>query len=837
MSGSFTDPQFNIAHVVTIDWGDETAGSPADTTTIDLDPGETTFQAEPNSTTYAAAGTYPISVTVTGVDGTATASTPIAVTATTTTLSAPSSQSYGQPVTLTATVASVVSGSGTPTGTVDFYDQTTGIDLGTASLASGVASLSVSGLALGDHDIVAAYSGDENFPASASSPGTVSIIGQSLAIDNIQAPSTVTKGSIVTLSADVENLNGAGFTLTINWGSYQGSSVGVTYPAGTTSFSLTHHYVDSGFNPFIITFPVAISVTSTDGRTASDTQDIQGQDTSPVVSVGYAESSQTIFVLGYYPISLQNLPYYPTAPETDPAATPDGIETGSQISLSAVVADYGEYGSFEYTWTISGGPYTNVSGQGTSSFSFLATGTGNLTYTVTLVVTDGDGSTVTKYQTFLVPGYAYSPFNVDQPTVTVQQCDQYGNPITSAVPAGQNAYFQIGVSGYMPNEGAVTVYYTTANGSAVANTDYTASGDQSHTFYWDPLTGGYDPYTVTIPTSPTSTGGNFYLNVPCLFDQYAAIPGSGAIGLLASAVATVAPAPQLIAQTVNTSSVGLTATLGANGLSTGDLPHSDEAYVPLSNESQVYGSEDNSTTSALTQDKDYAGAIPNDKFLLPVEVTGTANSTLALSTSGNGIRLWGNANRSGQPISSVTIGASGTSMIFVEGLQQGEFNVLLGANPNAPLDTLTVNVFTFSGPQDVPNYSTYDYGVSGAQSVLGEEDPWSVQTENSAGAVQSGQGSLGLFHTTSASVRWGTGGDNGYGQISYQIDGNYTWSYYVNVVSMTISNPHPITTQQPTGGAISLVRGSRFEQISTQGHLVTGRPGGYAYVTLALRRL
>ena len=47
--------------------------------------------------------------------------------------------------------------------------------------------------------------------------------------------------------------------------------------------------------------------------------------------------------------------------------------------------------------------------------------------------------------------------------------------------------------------------------------------------------------------------------------------------------------------------------------------------MPLSNESQVYGSEDNSTTSALTQDKDYAGAIPNDKFLLPVEVTGTAN--------------------------------------------------------------------------------------------------------------------------------------------------------------------------------------------------------------------
>ena len=39
-----------------------------------------------------------------------------------------------------------------------------------AKLASGVASLSVSGLVLGDHDIVAADSGDENFPASALEP-------------------------------------------------------------------------------------------------------------------------------------------------------------------------------------------------------------------------------------------------------------------------------------------------------------------------------------------------------------------------------------------------------------------------------------------------------------------------------------------------------------------------------------------------------------------------------------------------------------------------------------------------------------------------------------------
>ena len=339
------------------------------------------------------------------MDGTATASTPIAVTATTTTLSAPSSQSYGQPVTLTATVASVVSGSGTPTGTVDFYDQTTGIDLGTASLASGVASLSVSGLALGDHDIVAAYSGDENFPATASTRNR-SIIGQSLAIDNIQAPSTVTKGSIVTLSANVRILTAAGFTLTINWGSYQGGSVGVTYPAGTTSFSLTHHYVDSGFNPFIITFPVAISVTSTDGRTASDTQDIQGQDTSPVVSVGYAESSQTIFVLGTFPISLQNLPYTPRR-RRPICRDAGGIETarsstfrgGRRLRRVRLVG---------YSWTISGGPDTNVSARD-EFIQLPGDRDGQLDLHGDIGRHRRDGSTVTKYQTFWSRGMPTRP--------------------------------------------------------------------------------------------------------------------------------------------------------------------------------------------------------------------------------------------------------------------------------------------------------------------------------------------------------------------------------------------------------------------------------------------
>ena len=129
-----------------------------------LDPGETTFQADPH--TFSAAGNDSISVVVSGADGSTTATTPVTVNSTTTNVvSSPTSVTYGQSVTFTATVASVVSGNGPPTGTVDFYDETTGVDLGTATLQSnGTAALTISDLAAGGHAIIATYSGDSNFP-------------------------------------------------------------------------------------------------------------------------------------------------------------------------------------------------------------------------------------------------------------------------------------------------------------------------------------------------------------------------------------------------------------------------------------------------------------------------------------------------------------------------------------------------------------------------------------------------------------------------------------------------------------------------------------------------
>jgi PKD repeat protein len=69
-------------------------------------------------------------------------------------------------VTFTATVSAVAPGSGTPTGSVTFFDN--GTSLGTGVLSGGVATLSTASLSVGTHPITATYTGSVNFTSSTS---------------------------------------------------------------------------------------------------------------------------------------------------------------------------------------------------------------------------------------------------------------------------------------------------------------------------------------------------------------------------------------------------------------------------------------------------------------------------------------------------------------------------------------------------------------------------------------------------------------------------------------------------------------------------------------------
>ncbi len=156
--------------------------------------GTDTLSTNVNGVTTAAfstyslpAGTYAIAAVYSG--GTTFATSTSAILSqtvnkdntTTTATASPGFANLGQAVTFTATVTANSPGSGTPTGTVDFYDTSTNTDLtpGGVALSSGMASFSTTSLAAGSHIIKATYSGDTNFLTSNGSAGTVTI-GQTI---------------------------------------------------------------------------------------------------------------------------------------------------------------------------------------------------------------------------------------------------------------------------------------------------------------------------------------------------------------------------------------------------------------------------------------------------------------------------------------------------------------------------------------------------------------------------------------------------------------------------------------------------------------------------------
>lgn len=118
-----------------------------------------------------------------------------------------------QSITLTATVMPVTSGS--PSGTVTFYDK--GNALGSAvALVNGAAQYVTSTLALGQHIITASYSGDANFLAnSAISSTTITVSAapvQNFSMGDTAGPSqsqSVVRGGAATFIFSLAPTNGA----------------------------------------------------------------------------------------------------------------------------------------------------------------------------------------------------------------------------------------------------------------------------------------------------------------------------------------------------------------------------------------------------------------------------------------------------------------------------------------------------------------------------------------------------------------------------------------------------------------------------------------------------
>jgi sugar lactone lactonase YvrE len=160
----------------------------------------------------------------------------ISSTATTTMLAAGGTSSLsGKPVTLTVTV---ISPTGTPTGNVVFRDGTTNIGQGTLN-ALGVATLSISSLAVGPHTLTAVYQGDSSYltSTSASLLETISLATTGLTLASPASPVDV--GTTVTFTSVLTG-NGVAPTgvLTLHDGSAVLATQNVTN-TGTFTFSIS----------------------------------------------------------------------------------------------------------------------------------------------------------------------------------------------------------------------------------------------------------------------------------------------------------------------------------------------------------------------------------------------------------------------------------------------------------------------------------------------------------------------------------------------------------------------------------------------------------------------
>jgi hypothetical protein len=199
---------------------------------------------------------------------------------------------FGQSVTFTATVTS---GAGTPTGTVQFKDG--GVSIGSAQTlnAGGVAQLTTSALTAGTHIITADYNGDANFLLSSGtlSGGQVVKAQPALSINDVSMAEgnsgttnfvftvTLSAASNLTVNVDYATANG---TATLADNDYQAVSGTLTFNPGNLTRTIT--VVVNGDQKFEPDETVFVNLTNAVNATISDSQGlgtIQNDDTLQLI--------------------------------------------------------------------------------------------------------------------------------------------------------------------------------------------------------------------------------------------------------------------------------------------------------------------------------------------------------------------------------------------------------------------------------------------------------------------------------------------------------------------------------------------------------------------------
>ncbi len=378
--------------------------------------------------------------------------------------------SFGQSVTITATVTAAV-GSATG-GTVTFFDN--GVQIGNpVALVNQQAAFTTTTLTVATHSITATYSGGSGFTGSTSSALNQVVnagLAQTFTISG--APTTTAAGSqfSFTLTARDQSGNPAtGYTGTVHFTSSDAQAV---LPANYTFIA-----ADNGVHTFTITLKTA----GTQSFTATDTVTASITGTQSGITVN-AAAAATFVVTGF----------------------PPSTTAGTAQSFTVTARDAFGNTATGYTGT---NHFTSTDGQATlpANYTFVAADAGTHTFTATfktagtqsLTATDTTTASITGTQSGIaVTAAAASIFSVSGPPNTTAGTAQ--SFTVTARDAFDNA-----VTGYTG-----TVHFTSSDALATLPADYTfiAADSGVHTFTATLMTSGTQSFTATDTTTGSITG-------------------------------------------------------------------------------------------------------------------------------------------------------------------------------------------------------------------------------------------------------------------------------------------------------------------------------------------
>ncbi|MBD3754005.1 MAG: Ig-like domain repeat protein, partial [Micrococcales bacterium] len=190
------------------------------------------------------------------------------------------SPSYGDLVTLTATLAD----GNAPSGTVTFKDGST--TLGSASLSGSTATYITSGLASGDHSITAVYGGDGNNERATSSSVSVTVAKAAPTVTLSASDAAATIGEPITFTANLSGGIAPTGTVTFMEGSNELSTASLSGSSATLttadlavgSHTLKAVYSGDGNNQSITSSEVDIIVAK-----ATPTLAVTTSDSNPLI--------------------------------------------------------------------------------------------------------------------------------------------------------------------------------------------------------------------------------------------------------------------------------------------------------------------------------------------------------------------------------------------------------------------------------------------------------------------------------------------------------------------------------------------------------------------------